>query len=92
MNEQRTTCPHCGSRLKTWRVPDGASWEEEHFLVCFNDECSYYTNGWDWMWEQFHQRASYRFAFSPERDADLMIPVWSDTATKEMIEDEGEDA
>jgi len=31
------TCPHCGSRLRRWRVPDGATWNEPYFLVCFND-------------------------------------------------------
>jgi len=86
------TCPHCGSRLKTWRVPDGTSWEEPTFLACFNDDCSYYVDGWTWMWEQFGQRASYRFAVNPRHGGTLMIPVWSAEATRGQIVDEAGEA
>jgi len=82
------TCSHCGSRLKKWLVPEGASWSEEYFLVCFNDDCSYYREGWEWMMSQYAQHASYRFAVNPETGATLMIPVWSDAATREMIVDD----
>jgi hypothetical protein len=85
MTTTSPTCPHCGSRLDKWRVPDGASWADEFFHVCFNDECPYYREGWDWMHEQFNQTASYRYARNPTTGASLMIPVWSDTATREMI-------
>lgn len=92
MDERQTTCPHCGSKLKKWQVPDGSSWSDEYFLVCFNDDCSYYLNGWKWMEEQYRQKASYRYAYNPGQDAPLMIPVWSATATREMIiEDDEED-
>lgn len=86
-------CPHCGSRLSTWRVPDGSSWVEEFFLACFHDSCPYYTNGWTWMEERYGQRASYRFALNPATGASLAIPVWSDSATREMLvtEEEGSD-
>ncbi len=88
-----TTCPHCGSRLKKWRVPGEATWSEEFFRVCFNDKCSYYKNGWKWMKEQYNQEGSYRFMINPTTGASSMIPVWSDEATREMIveEDEGDD-
>ncbi len=79
------TCPHCESRLKKWRVPAEASWPEDFFFVCFNDECSYYQKGWKWMWEQFSQKASYRYAINPTSGGYLPLPVWSDTATREMI-------
>lgn len=82
------TCSHCGSRLKKWLVPDGTSWSEAYFLVCFNDDCAYYREGWDWMMSQYAQHASYRFAVNPETGATLMIPVWSDSATREMIVDD----
>jgi len=71
-------------------VPDGASWDEEFFFVCFSDACSYYKNGWKWMEEQFKQKASYRYAVNPTNDSTLPLPVWSDTATREMIVDETE--
>ena len=86
------TCSHCGAHLRRWRVPDGASWDDEYFLVCFNDDCSYYRNGWSWMLEQFGQRASFRFAINPRHGGSMMIPVWSETATREMIMDEAEEA
>jgi hypothetical protein len=52
------TCPHCGHHLKKWLVPDGASWTEEYLFVCFNDDCSYYREGWEWMEQQYSQHAS----------------------------------
>ncbi len=93
MAEFSRTCPHCGSRLFKWRVPDEASWSEEYFFVCFNDDCSYYKDGWVWMKEQYSQNASYRFTINPTTGEATMIPVWSDTATREMIveDDEGGD-
>ena len=85
MADSNATCPHCGSVLKKWLVPDGASWNEEFFFVCFNDDCSYYQQGWQWMKEQYSQVASYRYMLNPATGASSMIPVWSDTATREMI-------
>lgn len=84
------TCPHCQSRLKKWRVPDDSSWDDEFFFVCFNNECSYYKRGWDWMLEKYGQKASYRFTINPNTGASTMIPVWSDQATREMIVEESE--
>jgi hypothetical protein len=87
------TCPHCESPLKKWRVPDEATWSEEFFFVCFNDECSYYKAGWDWMKERYNQRASYRYAVNPTTGGALPLPVWSEFAIREMIvdDDEGDD-
>jgi len=82
------TCSHCGSSLKKWRVPVDATWSEEFFYVCFNDDCSYYKSGWAWMMEHYNQHASYRFAVNPDTGTTLMIPVWSDSATREMIEED----
>ena len=45
MADTSRTCPHCGSHLEKWRVPEDASWSEEFFFVCFNDDCSYYKEG-----------------------------------------------
>jgi len=66
-------------------VPDAASWNEEYFFVCFNDDCSYYQEGWDWMRSQYNQVASYRYMVNPTAGTSSMIPVWSDSATREMI-------
>ena len=85
MSETPRTCPHCESSLKKWLVPEEASWNEEFFYVCFNDECSYYQRGWEWMKEQFNQAASYRYMVNPTTGACAPLPVWSDSATREMI-------
>ncbi len=90
MAEISRTCPHCGSHLKKWRVPAESSWSEEFFFVCFNDDCSYYRKGWEWMKEQYNQKASYRFTVNPTTGMSSMIPVWSDAATREMIVEEEE--
>ena len=84
------TCPHCGSRLKKWLVPEGASWNEEFFFVCFNNDCAYYQKGWVWMKEQFSQGASYRYMLNPTTGASSPLPVWSDSAMREMIVEDGE--
>lgn len=83
-------CPHCGSRLRKWRVPEGASWDEEIFFVCFNDQCRYFRDGWAWMKAQYGREASYRYMLNPATGAAAPLPVWSDTATKEMIVDDNE--
>ena len=82
------TCRHCGAKLKKWRVPDEASWDEEFFFVCFNDECGYYKSGWVWMNEQFSQHTSYRYMINPTTGGESPLPVWSDAATREMIIEE----
>ena len=87
MTDTPRTCPHCNSPLRKWRVPDEASWAEEFFLACFNNDCSYYQQGWVWMKEQYNQHASYRYAFNTNTGTSLMIPVWDDNATREMLED-----
>jgi hypothetical protein len=87
MTATSEVCPHCGSRLKKWRVPEESTWSDEFFWVCFNDECAYYKSGWEWMLKQYNQRASYRFMLNPNTGCSSMIPVWSDTATREMIEE-----
>ena len=85
MAETPRTCPHCGSRLEKWRVPDEATWDEEFFFVCFDDECSYYRRGWVWMEERYGQKASFRFALNPGTGKSIPLPVWSNEATREMI-------
>ena len=85
MAEAPENCPHCGSELEKWLVPEEATWPEEFFWVCFNDDCSYYRNGWVWMKEQYNQHASYRYTVNPRTGTSLQIPVWSDSATREMI-------
>ena len=88
MADTPPSCRHCGTDLKKWLVPDQATWDDEFFWVCFNDDCEYYKRGWAWMREQYNQHASYRFMLNPSTGAASQIPVWSDSATREMIVEE----
>jgi hypothetical protein len=88
MSDEPKTCPHCGGSLKKWLVPDEATWDDEFFLVCFNNDCPYYKRGWEWMKEQYNQQASYRYALNPNNGSSLMIPVWDAEATRQMIVDD----
>ncbi len=90
MTDNPQACPHCGFGLKKWLVPEEASWSEEFFFVCFNDDCSYYKEGWGWMMEQYRQEASYRYMVNPTTGAPSPLPVWSDSATREMIVEDAE--
>ncbi len=81
-------CPHCGVRLRKWLVPDGANWVEEFFAVCFNDDCSYYKEGWEWMRQQYNQTTSYRYMVNPATGTPSPLPVWSKSAMREMIVDD----
>ena len=85
MGDIPRTCSHCGSRLKKWLVSEEATWSEAFFLVCFNDECPYYKEGWAWMKEQYNQKASYRYMINPTTGTSSLLPVWSDSAMREMI-------
>lgn len=90
MNDFPGICPHCETRLNKWRVPEETSWSEPYFYVCFNNDCSYYIEGWVWMEEQYKQKASYRYMINPSTGGSSSLPVWSDNAAREMIVDHDE--
>ena len=84
-------CPHCGAALCAMAVPDSTGWDTPHHWVCFNDDCSYYREGWDWMWEKYRTRASYRYrVVDPEHGGSTPLAVWSPDAMRDRISEEGE--
>ncbi len=87
---QSYDCPHCGSSLKRIELPDNTGWDGQYHLVCFNDECSYYTEGWKHMWEQYEVKASYRYRVNPENGVASPIAVWSETALRNRIVEDDE--
>lgn len=83
-------CPHCGCRLKPFRMPDGAGWDDKVQWACFNDDCPYYREGWEWMQQQYAARTSYRFRITgPDDTKGSPIPVNSERMLTDLIIDEG---
>ena len=80
-------CPHCGERLLKWEVPFNpfTTWDMEFMFLCFNDECPYLVRGWHVMYRQGNMGLSYRFAFDPDRNQCMSIPVPNLHALKESI-------
>ena len=95
-DQDQATCPHCGALLSPFKIPQGSAaavsgWDEPVHWACFDDDCSYYREGWDWMWEQFEVKASYRYRIrSLDRAGSKGKPlaVWSPTALRDLIIDE----
>jgi hypothetical protein len=83
--EEVHKCPHCSGELLPWMPPAESSWGENLQFVCFNDECSYYVNGWDHMWKNFSVKSSYRHRYNPENGESGPLPVWSENALKDRI-------
>lgn len=78
-------CPHCRQKMKKWRVPINSTWPHEFFYVCFNDDCPYFVQGWEQMWEQQETKASYRCRLDPDTGKYMPLPVWSTEALKDDI-------
>ena len=85
MSNKNYTCPHCGKDLAAWKVPEMACWGTRIQYVCFNDECSYFTKGWEWMRDKYEVKASYRYRLDPETGEEGPLPVWSADALKSGI-------
>ena len=78
-------CPHCGQEMKKLKIHIASTWTNEFFYICFNDECSYFVQGWERVWEQQATRASYRCRIDPDTGKGAPIPVWSYDALKDNI-------
>jgi len=76
--------------MTKWVAPEEMSWGEDVQLVCFNDECSYYERGWEWMRDKYQQKASYRFRYNPNNEEQGPLPVWSPIAFRDCIVEEEE--
>lgn len=82
---EKNTCKYCGEELKKVLMPEESKWGVEYFLVCMNDECSYFVRGWNWMKEQYKVSCSYRYKVNPENGQDGPIPVKTINDMKDWV-------
>ncbi|MFP4572179.1 MAG: zinc ribbon domain-containing protein [Desulfobacterales bacterium] len=93
MAQEKPLCPHCGQEMKIWEIPpiavgDGLGWDSPYMYVCFNDECPLFVEGWDNLWENYSQHASYRCIKSPHSSNFEIMPVFSSMGGQGQIIDE----
>lgn len=84
-NADRPKCIHCDSEMLPWTPPPESSWGEYAQYVCFNNECEYYANGWNHMWNNFAVKSSYRYRYNPGNGESGPLPVWSEHAHKDRV-------
>lgn len=94
--KEKPKCPHCGQEMFTWAVPpyhfaDGLGWGTNFLYVCFNDECSFFLEGWERMMNFYGQKVSYRCMCHPESMEMGAIPVYSKDGLKGGLFDEEEE-
>ncbi|MGD2269401.1 MAG: hypothetical protein PVI06_03300 [Desulfobacterales bacterium] len=78
-------CPYCKKQMKKWKVPENSTWPFDFFYVCFNDDCPYFIEGWQHLWQEQQTRASYRCRLDPDSGKCVPLPVWSPDALKDDI-------
>ncbi len=78
-------CPHCGEQIKAFDMPAELSWGKIQW-ACFNNDCSYYREGWDWIKENYNGKGSYRYRVTNlETGASSPLSVWSEKAMIDRI-------
>ena len=86
-SEEKDKCPHCGLKMSRWVPPPDSNWGPVPQHVCFNNECPYYVQGWEWIRANYNHKASYRHRFNPSTGESGPLPVWSAEAMREGIID-----
>ncbi len=91
--QEKPTCPHCQEEMSLWEVPivavdDGLGWGTPYLFICFNDECSLYSSGWENIQENYGRKASYRCMCYPDANHYECMPVWGPEGGKGQIIDE----
>jgi hypothetical protein len=93
LDMEKPKCPHCGQEMKLWEVPlmafgDGLGWGTPYLYVCFNDDCSLYTQGWDNIQQNYAHNASYRCMCYPGTEQYECMPVFSPAGGTGQIMDD----
>lgn len=86
-------CPHCGTTMNLWEVPDiamgdGLGWGSPYLYICFNEDCPLYRQGWDNVMENWAHKASYRCMCYPGTEQYECIPVFSPAGGSGQIIDD----
>ena len=81
---ERHACPYCGSEMDPIRTPLESSWGGELHHICFNDDCSYFTDSWGSLESQGIEQTGYRCRIDP-RGGCGPAPVWSKDALKDIV-------
>ncbi len=89
--QDKTKCPYCGVKMLKWMPPEDSAWDRVYQLVCFNDECPYYVEGWQHMKSTYQQTASYRHRYDPHTGEKGPLPTWSPMAHRGRIIAEEDD-
>jgi hypothetical protein len=98
VNLEKPACPHCGKEMSLWEVPsvaidDGLGWGTPFLFICYNDECTLYSGGWDEIQENYGRTASYRCLCYPESGKFECMPVYGPDGGKgQIIDDEALEA
>ncbi|MBF0177312.1 MAG: hypothetical protein HQL63_10780 [Magnetococcales bacterium] len=76
----KENCPHCQQVLKRWLAPpinfsDGLGYGADALLVCFNDTCPVYVDGWNTMFDRYGRIGSMRFWSNPQDGDKGVLPV-----------------
>lgn len=79
------TCSHCNETMKKMAMPPEAGYDDPFVYICFNDDCPYFVEGWEWMYEKYGVRSSYRQMINPLTEIANPLPVWSYTAMQDRI-------
>lgn len=87
-------CPHCGEKMKKWwansnEFGDGLGFCTNVMLVCFNDACPMYVNGWNSLYDHYRRIGSVRYFFSPDDGDSGVLPVAHKDALRGDIVEEG---
>jgi len=85
VDQEKTTCPHCGEPMNKWQGPAVESWGSDCQFICFNDDCGYYQRGWDFTYKKIGIKASYRHRYDPATGQTGPFPVNSQEAGKDGI-------